>query len=306
MKGLLHSIHPILQLLSALIIMILVMFVTVFVGVLISIPFAGSEAVLLVFQNASLIPENLSILRYLQILQGIGLFIIPGLLSAYLFSYNPKKYLGLEGRIVGLNLLWILGAMICIIPLINYIGFLNESIKLPDFLAAAEEWMLVKEEVAKQLTMMFVKTDSVLILAVNIVMIAVLPAIGEEFIFRGLFQRIFIDWSRNIHVGVWTAAFLFSAMHMQFYGFMPRLLLGALLGYVYVYSGNIWYAIWLHFINNGAAVLLYFLSASHIIDQDVDAIGADGNLFLSLLWATLGTFFLIQFFRKQPSLVVHP
>lgn len=297
MKGLLQSIHPILQLISVVVIMIFVMIVIVFLGVFISIPFYGSDAVLSSLQNPIFDADNLSVLRYLQILQGIGLFIVPALICAYLFNSKPLNYIGFSSSVDVVKIAWLLVATLLIIPFINYLGFLNESIKFPDFLASVEDWMLLKEEQAKQLTTLFVKTDSVAVLAINMVMIAVIPAIGEELIFRGLFQRIFISWSRHLHVGVWTAAFLFSAMHMQFYGFFPRLLLGALLGYVYVYSGNIWYAIWIHFINNGVAVLLYFMSASHFIEQDIDTLGEASDAYFPLLCAVLAALSLSMFFR---------
>ena len=89
----------------------------------------------------------------------------------------------------------------------------------PDWLSGMENWMLDKEESAQELTESFLVMNSVGSLVFNLIMIALLPAIGEELIFRGIFQRIFAEWTKNIHLGILLAAILFSAMHFQFYGF---------------------------------------------------------------------------------------
>jgi len=110
-----------------------------------------------------------------------------------------------------------------------------------------------------RVTERLVMTDSVGNLLLNLLLIAALPAIGEEFFFRGALHDIFKRLFRNDHVAVWVGALLFSAGHVQFYGFFPRLLLGAFFGYLLVRTKNIWVSVLAHFANNAAVVLLAFV-----------------------------------------------
>jgi membrane protease YdiL (CAAX protease family) len=105
-------------------------------------------------------------------------------------------------------------------------------------------------------------------------LIAVLPAIGEELMFRGVIQRLLTVQFKNYHWGIWGSAFLFSAIHFQFYGFLPRMLLGALFGYMLVYTGSIVYPMIAHFVNNFASLLLAYLIQHGKIPEEIDNAGA--------------------------------
>jgi len=102
----------------------------------------------------------------------------------------------------------------------------------------------------------------------NLFMIALIPALGEEFLFRGVLQRIFGEWFKNPHLAVWLAAILFSLAHYQFLGFMPRIILGALFGYIFLWTGNIWMPILAHFVNNTVGVIYYYLFSQGKIGVD--------------------------------------
>ena len=135
-------------------------------------------------------------------------------------------------------------------------------------------------------------------LFINLLMIAIIPAIGEEFFFRGLLQRIFSNWVRNTHWGIIISAFLFSAIHMQFYGFFPRFLLGAMFGYLFVWSGSLWLPVLAHFINNSLAVIAYYLVSIRVLDEKVVNIGSSSYFmpitFICLLFTGLGIFQLYK------------
>ena len=88
--------------------------------------------------------------------------------------------------------------------------------------------------------------------------------------FRGCLQTILLKWMRNKHTAIWITAILFSAFHMEFFGFLPRLLLGALFGYFVAWSGSIWPSVWGHFVNNGTAVIVTYLSQHKLINIDPD------------------------------------
>ena len=139
---------------------------------------------------------------------------------------------------------------------------------LPDFLHKIEQWMKEKEAIAMKMTIQLITVRSNFDFIVNLFMIAVIPAIGEELMFRGGVQRSLNRAFENPHLAIWLSAIIFSAIHMQFYGFVPRMLLGAGFGYLYYYSGSIWYAMLAHFINNAYAVCAAFYMQKHHMPLD--------------------------------------
>ena len=136
--------------------------------------------------------------------------------------------------------------IITISPLVEW----NMNMEFPDFLKGVESWARDAEDKAAELTKAMTSFESVGDLVLGLIVIALLPAIGEELVFRGLFQNEFFRGSGNIHLSIWLAAIIFSAIHLQFYGFVPRLLLGALFGYLYYWSGSLLIPMFAHFVNN--------------------------------------------------------
>jgi hypothetical protein len=130
---------------------------------------------------------------------------------------------------------------------------------LPEFLKGLEQWMREKEQQAAVLTKQLLVMKSFSDYLLNLLMIAIIPAIGEELLFRGALQNIVYKWFYNPHVAIWISAIIFSAIHVQFFGFFPRMFLGALFGYFLWWSGSLWFAIWGHFLNNGLAVTMAFI-----------------------------------------------
>jgi len=131
-------------------------------------------------------------------------------------------------------------------------------------------------------------------------MIAILPAIGEELLFRGVLQRIFANWTKNIHLGVWIAAILFSAMHMQFYGFLPRMMLGVLFGYLFVWSGSLLLPILCHFINNGSAVIYAYVAGVDQFLEQEDSLGtAEGETVFTVTSALAIAGLLYFIYKKE-------
>lgn len=244
-------------------------------------------------------PQALPIFRMIQTLSAIGTFVIPPFIIAYLFSIQPLAYLSLNKSSKALTYLLIVTVMIVITPLINFLGELNSHMHLPGFLKSVEEWMRASEDKAAELTKMFLKMDTMNDLFINLMMIALIPAIGEELVFRGVVQKIFSNWSNNKHIGIWTAAFLFSAMHMQFYGFIPRFMLGGILGYLLVWSGNLWLPITAHFVNNAGAVIFTYLFQHGQIAVDPDKIGVEsdwGSVVISLI---LGVGLMWMIYKRE-------
>ena len=239
--------------------------------------------------------ENVGILKILQISQSIGIFIVPALAIGWLASESTFGYLGFKKNFdwtgFGLMILVLLASE----PLVAYSGILNESMNLPDFLAGVESWMAEMEDRAMELTESFLNVTSLGGLSVNLLMIALIPGIGEELFFRGLLQPLFQKWFKNTHAGIIFTAVLFSALHMQFYGFLPRMLLGIVFGYLFVWTKNMWYPILAHAIHNSIPVVGYYLYASDKTSISVDEVGTGSNTWI---WA-LGGFILLIIFVKR-------
>lgn len=232
-----RGMHPFSQLVFS-VFVILVTFIIIFiVALLIAAPIFGLEAMLAQFTNLDYNnPETIAILKYLQTAQSIGLFLIPPLIIAYALQGSIAKYLMLNWNFKKSVILLSFLAIVIANPLINFFGSINESMSFPSWLSGLEESMRNMEENAALLLEKFMDVKTTGGLLFNLFMIAVIPAFAEEFLFRGVIQRIFTDWTKNYHWGIWIAAILFSALHMQFFGFVPRMLLGALFGYMLVWS----------------------------------------------------------------------
>jgi membrane protease YdiL (CAAX protease family) len=243
-------------------------------------------------------PKAVAIMKFIQIVSSVGTFVVPALLAAYLFDSRPLVYLSFK-KINLVSALLVILAMLAALPLINYLGDLNSKMSLPSFLSGIEKWMKESEDKAAEITKHFLEMHSISDLLFTMFMIALLPAIGEELIFRGIIQRIFSEWSKNIHVAVWVTAVLFSAMHMQFYGFLPRMLLGAALGYLLAWSGSLWLPIIAHFINNAAAVFFSYLFDRKIIALDPDAVGTGNENTIVLVSVILTGFLLLMVYKIE-------
>lgn len=147
----------------------------------------------------------------------------------------------------------------------------NSKLDFPAYADEFEKWAREREDTAAELTEFLTKLSSRGELLLALLIIAVLPAVGEEIVFRGLIQNELYRGTNNIHVAIWVAAILFSAIHMQFYGFLPRLLLGAIFGYLYYWSGNLTLAIIAHFVNNAVSVIALYFFQRGALSFDVES-----------------------------------
>lgn len=281
-RGIIGGAHPFAKLVLLLILAFLGMFAILILGMLIAIPIFGSDITNIILRGEAIdMSANLDFSRYFQVLSHLGLFIIPSLVFAILVGRFPMVYLKGNRNPMWFSLLLSACIMVAALPLVNFLMEFNMQLHLPQWLGGVEEWMRRTEETAAEMTKMFLEVSSYQALLFNIFMIAVIPSIGEEFIFRGIVLRVIRQWSGSLHVAVWVSAILFSAMHMQFFGFLPRLLLGLVLGYLFVWSRNIWVPVFAHFFNNTAAVVLYFLHHNYIINFEIEEIGLGS---LGLIW----------------------
>jgi len=229
-------------------------------------------------------PDTVRILKYFQVVQSFGLFIIPPIVVAYLFHGKISEYLHLNKAATFTTVFLVVILMFFATPFINFIGEINAQMHLPKWMSGIEEWMKESEDKAAVLTEAFLKVNTLGGLFFNLFMIAVLPAIGEELLFRGVIQRIFTRMTKNHHWGIWISAILFSALHLQFYGFIPRMLLGVLFGYLLVWSGSLWLPVIAHFINNGVATIAMYLIDMEVIKPEIEVIGStSGSYYIAII-----------------------
>jgi len=278
------------------------------ISAVVAIPFFGLESFSsIVNSSVSMDENNIPFLKYIQVVQSIGLFIIPSLILAYLFGGKVSEYLKTNKTPQFRSAIVAIAIILVSSPMINMLAELNSKMALPEFLSGLENWMRSSEDSANEITQLFLKTDSIWGLLFNIFMIGIIPAIGEELLFRGIIQRIFTDWTKNYHWGIWISAILFSALHLQFYGFIPRAILGAIFGYMLVWSGNLWFPIIAHFVNNLTAVIAYYLYNGGTITVDPDKIGTGSEYQIAGIISTIIVALLFWNFykleRKQASVL---
>jgi len=245
---------------------------------------AGYNHIIENLSNPDLTDINtLNAFRIVQIAMHAGLFLIGPALYLLLVEQNPIQKLGLNQNLNWVNYILIVILMLVCLPGINFTHTLNQAMHLPGWLSGTEKWMQDKENSAKDLTDAFLAMKSYKDLAVNLIMFCFLPALGEELFFRGALFSIIKDWTKKKHLTIFITAFLFSAIHLQFYGFLPRFLLGMGFGYLFVFTGSLWAPILAHFLNNSMAVIAAFFFYQGKSATDQDDFGSVDSLALNVL-----------------------
>lgn len=179
--------------------------------------------------------------------------------------------------------------------------YLNMNVQFPEFLAELEKAMRDKEDELMKLTLYITDFENTLELVMGILVIGVVAGIGEEYLFRGVLQPKLRDYTKSIHWGIWLSAFVFSAIHLQFYGFVPRMMLGALFGYLYVYSGSLVYPMLAHILNNAFTVIMVHLNKQGVVEFDLEE---PGQLYwhyilIGLLLFVVSSFYFVLMHRRR-------
>lgn len=226
--------------------------------------------------------NDINSLKMLQLIQTIGLFVLPPIVLAYFWSIKPMVYLQLNKKISCAEVGIVIAFMVLIVPFVNLLGEMNQQLILPKVFAGIERWMKATEAQTAQITEKLLNVHTLQGLLLNILVIAIIPAIGEELFFRSALQGIFQKWKGAV-LAIWITAIIFSAIHLQFYGFVPRMLLGAFFGYMLVWSKNLWLPILAHFTNNVMAVIFYYLTANGYKLPDIDKLGTGNTMWLGIL-----------------------
>jgi len=209
-------------------------------------------------------PSLLTFLRGMLVVQFFALYIIPVFLFARFCDPKPTQYLGLTSA-KPLYIILGVAALIVALPFVDWTGTINQNL-IPETTTIGK-WMKASEESAAKQIGFMLKRNTVQDLFLNLVLVAVFAGIGEELLFRGVLQRLFIKLFKNPWAGILVTAFIFSAIHLQFYGFIPRFILGILLGLIYWYSGSLWPAMIAHFAYDAFAVVMIWFNPA-LADQE--------------------------------------
>lgn len=231
----------------------------------------------LIIEAAGVDVTSLNVERAVQFISSVITFIVGGVSVAYLIFENPKEELMMSSWGGGKNYLYGIIALLALLPIVGVLNEWNQGISFPDALAPLEQWMREAEDAAAELQERFLSGTSYLDLIINIVIMAITPAICEELLFRGVLQNQLEKWFKNAHIAVWVAAIIFSAIHFQFYGFLPRMVLGAALGYLLVYGKSLWLPIVAHCVNNSLAVITAWGANKLEIMKEVEAVAPTYN-----------------------------
>jgi uncharacterized protein len=203
-------------------------------------------------------------LRGMQVVQFITLFVIPVFFCARLFSTDTPQYLGLRRPTHPAYFFAAVGVMFLAIPLTGLLGEVNRHVEFP---RAIENWMKEGEDEASRVINGLLSRHTLKDLLINLLCVAGLAAVGEELLFRGVVQRLLIKMFKSPLAGIIVTSVLFSAIHMQFYGFLPRLLLGVLLGSIYWYSGSLWAAILAHFLYDALIIVVSWYNPATLNEE---------------------------------------
>lgn len=271
-------------------IILLLMLVLVFLlfsflfGIVALVPFYGTDILAILTAPDFSNPLNINAMKVVQIINMAGGLLLPALVYIWLcepvtdlkvlFACRPNASLALCCTVL---------VIIASQPIISWTNELNSYLTLPPWLSGVESWMKNAETMNAKLTEAFLSTTSTGGFAVNIFMIAILPAFAEEILFRGALAGLFRKWSRSTHLAVLLSAFIFAAIHLQFYGFLPRFLLGVLLGYLFFWSGRLWLPIIAHFTNNFLSVVAEFMYKKGYIHTDAENFGTGQSVWIVIL-----------------------
>ncbi len=237
------------------------------------------------------------------IVQNIVMFVLPAIATSFFIYSQPINTFGFKKKVSIKIFFLIFIVMLLSVPALNFIINWNAQVHLPDYLKDIEVIMRNMEDSAFETTKVMLNTSSFFGLLSGVLVIGVLTGFGEELFFRGTMQRVIASNGMNPHVAIWLSAILFSILHFQFFGFIPRMLLGAFFGYLFFWTGSIWCSVFAHALNNSIVVVVSFLTNNGYINFEFDKIGPvdNGIPYLALVSVifTVSTLYILKQYIKQ-------
>lgn len=273
-----------------------------FVFLLIGLFIAGAIYKLLLLMPI-LDSDNVLVSLYLNtITQSVFAIAMPALLIVAWTNSKPLKYLKVKnGVYINEKIVFTILMFIFSYLFASFLTIWNQGIVFPEWMSGVEKVMREMEDQALETTELLLSGKSIYSLILNIIVIAGLAAISEELFFRGAMQQFIQEKFKNGHMSVWLTALIFSIVHFQFYGFLPRLFLGAILGYLFLYTKNLWVPILLHFLNNATVIIVnFFWNDTEWYNRVEDITISPGFAFLALI-SLLVTIILFVVYNKRAT-----
>lgn len=200
-------------------------------------------------------------------MQDILAFILPAVVTMAIIYRRPFHVMGLDRAPSWLAITIVIVFYVISLPAMNWLVEMNKAMSLPSWMAGIEQAMRAAEDSAAEVTQEMLNINSVGQLILCVLVVGVMAGLSEEMLFRGALLRTMQDSRLGKHAVVWITAILFSAFHLQFYGFVPRMLLGVWLGYLFVWTGSLWVPIIAHTLNNSTVVLMSYLSNKGVLPE---------------------------------------
>lgn len=265
----------------------------------------SSLVLLLIYHTPSMLDTSdpVTAIRISQTFATIGTFLLPALLFAYCqnrqwFDYNAANRRPNTSMV---NIVLLLS--ITLLPVVSVLSTFNIFIMPQE--GAVAEFMRDMEEAANHILEMLTSRRSTWDLISNMLVLAVLAGVCEEFLFQGALQPLMTRWTKNPHIGVLVTAFIFSILHFQFYGFIPRFALGVYLGYLFYWSRSLWLPILAHVLHNALSILVDFTLQGKGIDTDnlqfTDIHGSIPVIISCTLLSAMGIVFLWRTHRDNET-----
>lgn len=201
-------------------------------------------------------PANATSLKIVQLFASGVMFLVPALLFAVIVNRKPLRHLGFKTRFTLPQLGMVAVIMLAALFLSGALGQVMEWIPLGD---KAEKWFRSLEKSYNDQVMVMAQMKSFGDYLFTLLVIAIAPAFFEELLFRGAMQQLMVKWTDKAWLGILITSIVFSAIHFSYYGFLSRMALGIVLGYLFYYSKSIWLPVFGHFLNNGFAVTMMFV-----------------------------------------------
>ena len=251
-------------------------------------------------KEALLNSTNANLSRTIQFISTFFAMALPAIIFARIVNRKPFSYIGFNSAISGKQVFILVGIVLIGLILSAALSELNAMIPLSKSLA--QSFKAMEDEYDKQV-FAIANMKTVQDYIMSLIIIALLPAIFEEMLFRGCLQPVMINITKNVFAGILLTGILFSALHGSFYGFLPRLALGLILGYIFYFSKNLWLSIIFHFFNNALGITqMYALSRKGLLTQN--AMNDDTLPLYYGLIALVALYFAFRFFKKESEVVV--
>lgn len=259
--------HPGMQFLMLIAVLIIALIIGTVLGLGIVLGLYGMKTMTAITTLNTAAPHFASALWVVQFAGTTLPILATSVFFAVIIVSERAEYLRTNFRFPPQLLLIVFAVMLFSFPVIELLSNINQKLPVPRFL----QWMADNQKNEEKLMSTMLDMKSIWDVIYNVLFIGFLTAVVEEFLFRGCVQTILLRWTKNIHVAIWVTAILFSAFHMDYYGFLPRVLLGGLFGYFVAYSGSIWTSVWAHTVNNGTIVVVTYLYQTNQIKTSPDS-----------------------------------